>query len=275
MFRFLKWILFIFIIIFLFKYFLVPVNYRQARFFPAPWWFKSRYNLGKHQIPEEYRLVGYWDADYNESFTDTEMLVYEHKETKQLLVLMRFWEFPKIDSKKILLKEVKVKFFLPHGNRFSFGERIEDLEPGRDFSFDLNFDILYSIPLGIFHNKDISKGDDSLKMRGIKVDSKELMETEKTNIYYVVGRFERIGLYKKNISFLKRYVTPVFDFQKEVKGALTVIEDKETGKALFLIGANELEKEFNEPEFREIVKSIDFDLSNRHEAPGKGRWQDF
>lgn len=127
------------------------------------------------------------------------------------------------------------------------------------------FALWYYLPF--LWRDDIKNAGNDVTIKGIKVDpdSRENFSTEKTNVLYARGEFDKLGFYKKSTNW-RPYVTPVLDFMGSRKGAIAIIKDKKTGKTIFAVGCNYLNQPFNEEEFKNIVKSLDLDATPLPEA---------
>lgn len=221
------------------KYHFFPAEYPYGGFWQPMWWWKCKYDFCKYDVPNEYKFLEYADAKLDKDY-DKRMIIYRDTVSGQILTITRLREYLDINLDLIeLSKERIVKTNRTETNKSAHG-----------------FNVVYLLPF--FRNDDVQKTQD-LTLRGINLMNKEDFETDKTRVKYFSGTFKKIGFYKKNTNILFRYPTPVFDFLEERRGALAIVKDKATKETLIVTGWNRIDKEFDEEEFKGIVKSLTFD----------------
>jgi hypothetical protein len=118
------------------------------------------------------------------------------------------------------------------------------------------FAIWHYFPFGF--RDDYENSGKDVEIRGIKLESKENFETPQTHVMYLRGEFMKLGFYKKSDNW-RPFMTPVLDYMGDRKGAIAIINDKETRKTIFAIGCNYIKPAFNEAEFRQLVESLTFE----------------
>lgn len=246
-----KWIVYLILVLLvlllvgLVKFAFFPTSYRHG-----DWWepfdrHLRKFDFANYELPMEYEMVTYRSSDAR----DQSLLLYKHKNSGQLLTLVIFREHPEVDFNHVMLENGLVKR--------AFWRT--EISPARGNFFAVE----QLLPFG--WRDDIENAGNDVTIKGIQVTGKQTFPTEKTEVLYVNGEFDRLGFYKKSDNW-RPFVTPALDFMGERKGAVAIINDKKTGKTLFAIGCNYKNAEFNEQEFRNIVTSLNFDATPLSEA---------
>lgn len=229
-----------------FAYF--PTGYRDTDWMEPFDRHLRKFDFANYELPDEYEMVTYrWShmTEYNK------LLLFKHKASGQLLTLVMFREHPQINFNQIKIEDRRV-------NRAFWRTEINPVR-GNFFAIET------LLPFG--WRDDIENAGKDVTIKGIKIDSssRDSFSTEKTDVLYIRGEFEKLGFYKRSDNW-RPYVTPVLDFVGPRKGAIAIINDKKTGKTLFAIGCNYVNAEFNEEEFRKIIESLDLDATPLSEA---------
>lgn len=91
-------------------------------------------------------------------------------------------------------------------------------------------------------------------IKGISVNGRDQFRTQAAEVYYVRGKFIKIGLYKeeKEAWF---YPVPVFDFGRLHDGAIAFIKSKKSGRVIIAVNAA-ADGNFNEAAFRHFLESF-------------------
>ena len=237
---------------------------------PLEWQF----SFCKYELPATYEFVGFHKGAGLEY--EKELLFYRSSVSGQGLILLKLREHPKVDLEKVRVMKGKIKKTINYSFTTMEKEGVQ-----MQFLFPE------------FMITDISSTDNDLILKGDALqNSPEFFETERTKVFYVRGSFTQLGFYKSSKSWLKRYPVPVINFYTPQEGAVAVIKSKQTykkiivknrdgiipesklepselrildtlskevGETIFAIGYIDEGKEFNEEEFKQIVKSITFD----------------
>lgn len=183
---------------------------------------------------------------------ENQLLTIKNKTTDQNIFFFKSREHRGIDLWKITIKDEPVKrswaWVITGADTYQKG--LHDTEQS-----SVNFIYQWSPLL----NTNPSRSNNSLTIKGLReIKHKETFETPNVDIFYLRASFQdRIGFYKKNVGF-RFYPVPVFDFKGPADGAIAVVKSKKSSQTIIVIGEVPSYKNFNEPEFRSIVESIQF-----------------
>jgi hypothetical protein len=240
---------------------------------------EHQFSFCKYTLGNEYKLLGYSKGTGHEY--EKELLVYTSATSGQRLILLKLREHPKVDLNEIRVTSGRIRKTLnySHTEWQEEGIQVQFLEP-------------------VFMLTDFTQADDDLILKGEQLEiMPEIIETEKTKILYVRGKFSQLGFYKHPKWLVWRYPIPVINFYTPQTGAIAVIKNKQTekeiiiknpdgiipeskldqaelkvldtlskqtGETIFAIGYIDEERKFNEEEFKQTVQSVVFDA----EFPG-------
>lgn len=184
---------------------------------------------------------------------ENQILTIKNKATDQIIFFFKSREHPAIDFGRISIKNKSVGW--------SWAWAITGADTNRKGLHDtkqssVNFIYQWSL----LTNTNPSLSDNSLTIKGLReIKYKETFETPSVEVFYFRTSFQdRIGFYKKNVSWWRFYPVPVFDFKGNADGAIAIVKSKKSGQTIIVIGSVPSYKSFNEPEFRSIVESIQF-----------------
>lgn len=229
---------------------LAALGFVKFAFFPTPyqkarWWqdagFRrfSKFDFATYEIPKHYEPITFRRDDYSRQ----RLLLFKEKEGYELITLVMFKGFPEVDFDKVTVNAAEPKRPFFRAERYYLYEG--------DF-----FAIWHYFPFGF--RDDFENSGKDVEIRGLKLESREAFETAGTRVLYLKGEFMKLGFYKKSGNW-RPFMNPVLDYMGERKGALAIINDKETGKTIFAVGCNYPKAGFNEAEFRRLVESLTFD----------------
>lgn len=194
-------------------------------------------SFGRYSVGDGYRFRTAAVGEEGEN----KLAVYVKEESNQKLFLSILREHLADDLEKLkVLDKTKVE------------------ETFRSTSYESrkvsSFRLTYLIPL-LVPKDDLSMTGRETMIKGINVKKTSRFETPFAEVFYVMGEFSRVGLFKKPNG---RWgdPAPVFDFQTLHQGALALIKSKKSGRVMLAVSVNNLEQ-FKESEFRKFVESME------------------
>ena len=200
-----------------------------------------KFQFSKYEVPENYAMVSYKHSLYD----NKKFVLFQNQTTGQYFGIFILRELPKVDFEKINFAPKKVeKTFL---NRLYVMSIMNDV----------NLQLLYFLP--IFINEDYKNEYPKAEVNGFELKGKETFETNKTNVFLIEGKFEKLGFYRISDSAVSKYPMPIFSFRQSMNGAIAFINNKKTGETIFAFGCNQFFKTFDKDEFAKIVKTVTFD----------------
>jgi hypothetical protein len=177
---------------------------------------ECRFSFCKYVLVNEYKLLGYNKGAGHEY--EKELLVYTSATSGQRLILLKLREHPKVDLDEVHITRGRIRKTLNYSytEMEEEGIQVQFLEP-------------------VFMLTDFTHADNDLILKGDELESTgEIIETDKTKIFYVRGRFSQLGFYKRPKWFVWRYPIPVINFYTPQKGAIAVIQSKQTEKKIIV-----------------------------------------
>ncbi len=206
------------------------------------WWEKSLFNFCKYAVPENFKVVSYSEGDPDHK-DEKYLIILKNQNTGQLIVLARVRGFHYIPFSQIEISNGSAKEPL----HYDTNQILSELAVKQ-----------YLPVLHFLRQDDLKKIPENLSLRGITVQDKKEYATEKANVYYLNGSFQKIGFFKK-MPFPYGFTTPVFDFLTPQKGALAILNNKDGRETIIAISSISSYKDFDEVTFRKFVSSITFD----------------
>lgn len=184
---------------------------------------------------------------------ENQLLTIKNNSIDQNIFFFKSREHPSIDFRKISTKNESVGWSWAWAitGADTHQEGLHDTEKS-----SANFIYQWSL----LTNNDPSLSDNSLTIKGLReIKHQETFETPHVEVFYLRSSFQdRIGFYKKNISWWRFYPVSVFDFKGNADGAIAIVKSKKSGQTIIVVGGVPSYKDFNESEFRSIVESIQF-----------------
>jgi len=226
------------------KYIFLPTPYKHGDWGQVSYYGHLKYDFCKYIVPETYKYT-----DYREG-RNKRLIVYTNQKTDQLFIVSKFREFLKINFDNISVKDGKIR------RPFRF----------EGYSINNKFDLMYMLPF--FRDDELKGASDGIAIKGFKVEGQEEFSTAAADIKYFSGTFTEIGFYKPGEGFFMKYPVPVFKFFKKNKGAIALIKDKKTGDTIVSIGCNVIYKDFNEEEYKNILKTVTFETEKWKDEHG-------
>ncbi len=184
---------------------------------------------------------------------ENQLFTLKNETTDQNIIFFKSREHPDVEFRKIAIKSESVK-----GNWAWAITGVDTSRKGLHDTEQSSTNFIYQWFLLVNTNPSLS--DNSLTIKGLReIKHKEIFETPSIEVFYLRASFQdRIGFYKKNVSWWRFYPVSVFDFKGNADGAIAIVKSKPSGKTIIVIGSVPSHKNFNEPEFRSVVESIQF-----------------
>lgn len=229
------------------KYVYFPKSYKYGDWWRVAFWGHLKYEFCKYNVPEDYKYIEYREGRHKR------LLAYTNTKTDQLFIVLKLREFPKIDFNNVFVTTTPTK------------------RPFRCVEYHINnkFNLLYLLPF--FRDDSLKNASNGLIIKGFKSNDNESFSTNATEIKYYKGEFTEIGFYKPSEGLIIKYPVPAIKFSVKNKGAIAVIKDKATGHTLISIGSIPFFGDFNDEEYKNILKSLTFDTEVKWEDKYKVR----
>jgi len=223
-------------------YLYFPWNLAERGYWMPAWWEKSLFNFCKYSAPDGYKVISYSEGAPSHP-DDKYLIILQDQKTGQLISISRLRGFYYVPT-----DQIKVD-----GKSFSDAFRFE-----REHILD-NFNVITYLPVWHFLRQDnLEKIPNNLLLRGITVEKKEEYSTDRASIYYLKGSFQRIGFFKK-MPFSWGFATPVFDFMNPSKGALAILNNKDSKETIIVVSSVPSYKDFDEGSLKRFLSSVNFD----------------
>lgn len=171
-------------------------------------------------------------------------VTFRNKESGQQIFMMVLNELPKLRFEDLTFQKAKMSYPLQEVYR-------------QTIRGNTNFSLRYLVPL--FIQKKMTEEFPKAEIRGLELASQERFETATTNFLVPEGTFDELYFHRISEGKLKKYPVPIFHSEREMRGAVAVINSKATGDTIFAFGCNYATEPFDKDEFISIVKTITFD----------------
>jgi hypothetical protein len=215
------------------------------RSWTKPWNFQEyKYAFCRYTTPENYKLLKYSYGSNNAR----EMIVLLNERGDSLIHISHLDEVPSIDINRIKFSEEPVSLTVL---------RVESLALS-------HFRVIYLWSLFTPFWQNQSEG---LTVKGIHVQSSEILDTPEYKGVFAKGIFRRLGFFSKPKGFFHEYTTPALDFGVSSEGAIAIITSKASNKTFFVTGTSGPATSFDEKTFREFLKTISFKDTFRPKEP--------
>lgn len=220
-------------------YMIFPRIDAEVDYWETAWWQKSIYDFCKYQIPENYKAVTYVEAHGK----DKNLVVLRNEDARNLIIVARLRGFHYVPLEKIEIG----------GKNFSQPLSIAQSKVTNEFNIIVYRHLLYFLEQG-----DLNKIPDNLALKGLVVEKSEKYSTQNANVYYISGTFQKIGFFKK-MPFPWGFANPIFDFLIPSKGALAILNSKNSNETLMIVSQVPNAGIFNEDIFKKFIASVSFD----------------